>query len=346
MDSATKIDISPKCLKKLLAMAFPHERVVGERELTDGYCNRAYWIDFSTRDPVVLKAGPPEGTPMLRYEKDLIRREAQALQWTAKNTDVPVPKVLWEDYSCTELAGHYLFMEALEGVPYNTVKTGLIKKRGIKSVEYALGAMVKQLNSHKGKGFGYPHGLCENWYEAICTMFGWLLDDAEDYSIPLPVERKDFITTLLHLRPILDEVKEPRFVHWDLWPGNVMIRPQNTQRKSLQYASFSPKWWKENWEVSGLFDFERVLWADPLMEYNFGHEYPRHYFCQGYGEFSRLNSHEKLRRSLYDLYHLLVINVEDGPRKYGVKDFHQHFGALLMTHWKKLQQEMAKAGLL
>ena len=48
--------------------------------------------------------------------------------------------------------------------------------------------------------------------------------------------------------PALDAVAEPRLVHWDAWDPNFFVR---------------------NGEVTGLVDFERALWADPLMEAQF-----------------------------------------------------------------------------
>ena len=51
--------------------------------------------------------------------------------------------------------------------------------------------------------------------------------------------------------PALDEVQSPRLVHWDLWDGNVFVDPATAQ-------------------ITGISDFERSLWGDPLMEVNFG----------------------------------------------------------------------------
>jgi len=65
----------------------------------------------------------------------------------------------------------------------------------------------------------------------------------KDVTFAWPVER---IRALVAAHaPSLDEVREPRLVHWDSWDSNIFVA---------------------NGHVCGLIDFERALWADPLME--------------------------------------------------------------------------------
>ena len=51
-----------------------------------------------------------------------------------------------------------------------------------------------------------------------------------------------------HNLDVLDEVSEPALVHWDLWAGNVFVK---------------------DGKITGITDFERALWGDPLMEHYF-----------------------------------------------------------------------------
>ena len=46
----------------------------------------------------------------------------------------------------------------------------------------------------------------------------------------------------------LDQVTEPRFVEWDLWDGNVMVRAG---------------------KIVGILDHERAFYGDPLIEHGF-----------------------------------------------------------------------------
>ena len=50
--------------------------------------------------------------------------------------------------------------------------------------------------------------------------------------------------------PALDDVRVPQLVHWDLWDGNIFVEPKTGQ-------------------ITGIIDFERALWGDPLMEFQY-----------------------------------------------------------------------------
>jgi hypothetical protein len=73
-------------------------------------------------------------------------------------------------------------------------------------------------------------------------------------------------------------------------------------------------------EVVGLIDFERVLWADPLMEAQFLGKRGNDPIVDAYGEplFDRAGAVD--RRRLYDLYLSLVMTVECAYRNYPTDD--------------------------
>ena len=67
----------------------------------------------------------------------------------------------------------------------------------------------------------------------------------------------------------------------------------------------------ENKKISGIIDFERALWADPLMEYYFSDFMNNKDFCAGYGiNLNELDENSKIRRKLYNLYLYLVLKIE------------------------------------
>jgi len=114
----------------------------------------------------------------------------------------------------------------------------------------------------------------------------WLRKDAADLKVELP--HGVFEEAKRHWWA-LDEVQSPTLVHWDLWDGNIFV-DSNTGA------------------VTGLIDFERVLWADPLIETNFGS--PRPGFLEAYGETIVQTPGARSRRLLYDLYLYLIMVIE------------------------------------
>jgi aminoglycoside phosphotransferase (APT) family kinase protein len=91
----------------------------------------------------------------------------------------------------------------------------------------------------------------------------------------------------------LDEVTEPRFVEWDLWDGNVMVKDGS---------------------IVSIIDHERAFYGDPLIEGYFtgtvlrSFDYPSA-FLRGYGH-SQLTGAELTRRRLYTLHLMLVMVIE------------------------------------
>jgi aminoglycoside phosphotransferase (APT) family kinase protein len=91
----------------------------------------------------------------------------------------------------------------------------------------------------------------------------------------------------------LDEVDEPRYVEWDLWNSNVMVRAGR---------------------VVCIIDHERCFFGDPLMEAGFAAaELPAFGdptgFQRGYGH-ADLTPTEQVRRRLYNLHLALIMVIE------------------------------------
>src|SRR5262249_9675869 len=91
----------------------------------------------------------------------------------------------------------------------------------------------------------------------------------------------------------LHDVGEPRFVEWDLWDSNVMIR---------------------GGRIVSVIDHERAFYGDPLIERGFvAAELPAfgtaEPFMRGYGK-RELSEPEQIRRRLYSLRLVLIMVIE------------------------------------
>ena len=91
----------------------------------------------------------------------------------------------------------------------------------------------------------------------------------------------------------LDEVVEPRFVEWDLWDNNVMVK---------------------DGAIVSIIDHERAFYGDPLMEGYFAGTVLRSFgdssaFLRGYGR-GQLTESELTRRRLYTLHLVLIMVIE------------------------------------
>jgi len=93
--------------------------------------------------------------------------------------------------------------------------------------------------------------------------------------------------------PLLDVVVEPRFVEWDLWNSNTMVR---------------------DGRIVAIIDHERAFYGDPLIEAGFtAIDLPAigdpEAFMRGYGQ-PALTPDEAKRRRLYTLYLILIMIIE------------------------------------
>ncbi|HZU86628.1 MAG TPA: aminoglycoside phosphotransferase family protein, partial [Anaerolineaceae bacterium] len=269
-------------------------------ELTDGYFNACYRIDLSDGARCVLKVAPPDGVRILRYERDILRAEVETLRLVRARTTAPVPQVLAHDTSRQVLANDYFLMEFLPGVPLHKARPSLPPEAQAQ-IDRQLGGYLRQINEICGPCFGYfakpqPQGV--EWAQTFARMLGSVLEDGAAIGVVLPWPYEQFAALPRLGFAALAEITQPRLVHWDLWDGNVFVDPENAQ-------------------VTGLFDFERALWGDPLMETNFGYMAAEGSpFMQGYGMAMLDTPNKRLRRRLYAIYLYLIMIIECSYRNY------------------------------
>lgn len=140
-----------------------------------------------------------------------------------------------------------------------------------------------------------------------------LLADGEAADVELPRTAAKLLSLVDAHAAALDEVTAPCLVDWDLWDPNVFVDP-------------------ETLTVVGVIDFERVLWADPLMEAQFFFHRADGPMTDAYGAPLFGTPGAVARRQLYDLYLALVMTIECAYRHYPTDDIEQlGRGALAMV---------------
>ncbi|MFJ3667802.1 phosphotransferase family protein [Streptomyces sp. NPDC090106] len=327
MQSLTKRQLSPADLDALLrARAGTGCRV--EAELADGCFNTAYRVRLDDGRRAVVKLAPPAGTGVLRYERGIMATEAMVYRRLAKLPDgaVPTPELLYAD-------GEFLVVSFLDGTPWDKAAEGIGEPVG-RALRRELGGIAARLNqlvAEDGR-FGYPApeaGLsADSWPEAFGAMTDALLADGERWGVPLGAAPADVRRMVAEGAGALEEVTEPRLVHFDLWPGNVFVDrhgdgppgppglpgPQGLSGPSCPPGPHGPR-------VTGIIDHERAFWGDPaaeLVSLAFGGDIgPDSEVVAGYREaggtldFTPAFRH---RLALYRLYLGVLLVVECGPR--------------------------------
>ncbi|MFD5145066.1 phosphotransferase family protein [Streptomyces sp. NPDC058401] len=287
----------------------PDTRVTGSRELAGGTFNSVHLLTLDRgagRESAVLKVGPPAGTPLMTYEHALMRTEAEFYRRASAVPGLPVPRVLATGSDRTAIDGDHLLMTRLEGEPWARLRPGIGAEDQAR-LRAGLGRLVRGLHRVRGSSFGYPYadppaGAAGSWRTAFEAMLADVCADARRYRAPLPVDPDEVLGLVRARGRLLDQVKTPSLVHFDLWEGNILLAEREGRL-----------------EITGILDGERSFWGDPLADLVstalFGDITRDPAFLSGYRS-SPLTADERLRIAMYRTYLALIVLVEGVPRGY------------------------------
>lgn len=313
MDSITKSKISENQIRQLFKSAFGDKYILeGIVELKDGYFNTAYSITAKDGFKTILKVAPSKEIKLMRYEKNLMRAEVDTLNMIKEKTNVPVPKVYLYNSERDIIDNEYFFMEFINGIPLNKLKNSLSDENKEK-IYKQIGVYTRQINNICGECFGYisqGDRQFENWFDAFTALVEDVLIDGQEASVELPVSYEKLSGIIGSGKDILNNIVKPSLIHKDLWAGNIFIDP----------ISF---------EVTGIVDCERALWADPMMDFVFGYLEDKDGFNEGYGRNKAATDEEQCRKSLYRLYLYLILIIECKYRLYP-KDDQEKWGRKML----------------
>ncbi|ADL50241.1 phosphotransferase family protein [Clostridium cellulovorans] len=314
MESLTKNKQTRETIKSMVEKAFDGVSILKVEELKEGFFNVAYSLELSDGREVILKIAPPKDSIIMTHEKNIMYSEVKSMKMIAENTDVPVANIIYYDDTHTLCESDYFFMNKLSGKSYSTIMNELTDEEKRK-IDYQIGKLNAKINSITGNKFGYygqPEKQGYKWFETFVTIMKDAIEDANSMDIELGVEAKFILDLLEKDKEYFDEVKIPKFIHWDLWAGNIFI---------------------ENGAVTGLIDFERCLWADELMEVGFRTYGYNENFFSGYG-IDELTESQKVRAKWYDMYLFLIVTLECDYRHYGDRGAYQ-WGTDMTREWVK-----------
>ena len=304
MHSISKIQLSSDIAQAIVTAQFGEQaRLCAFTELREGYYNAAALLELEDGFKCVLKAAPPDSLRVLRYEKNIMKAEVKVMRMVKAQTGVPCPQIYCYDTSRRLLESDYFLMEYLPGTPFHKLRREL-SAGDQAEIERVMGRMARQINTITGEVFGYfaqPEAPGTGWGTCFGNMLRGLLLDGWEAKVALPLPYESLFGRLEAHFDVLDGVDTPRLVHWDLWEGNVLVDPV-TRR------------------VTGLIDYERALWGDPLMEFIFHNLDADSNYIQGYGAPLLATPEQRLRRLLYNAYFFLVLIIECPFRQYETDD--------------------------
>jgi aminoglycoside phosphotransferase (APT) family kinase protein len=300
MQSISKTVVGQSAAQQIVEGVFGADaRIRSFEELTEGYFNAAYAIELADGHKYVLKVAPPAAVRVLRYEQQIMSAEVAVMRLVREATTLPVPAIYDFDSSRRILDSPFFLMEFVPGVPLDKIRATLTPPEQ-QAIDRALGAYLRQMNDIVGQSFGYAAPAAQrhsSWAEAFQQMLDDVLADGAALDVALPMPYPALHQRLREQSAVLADVTTPLLVHWDLWDGNLFIDPHTKQ-------------------LSGIIDFERALWGDPLMEFQFRGLVEPPDFAAGYRRRMLETPRQRQRRILYDIYLYLIMVIECTYRQY------------------------------
>lgn len=319
MESKTKNRKTRRQIEAMAARAFGGIALAdGEAavmELKEGWFNAAYQVRLADGREVILKIAPPQGAEILQYEKNIMATEVASMRLARQNPAIPVPEIYCFDDAHDLCDADYFFMEKLAGDNLEHVKASLPAEMQA-AIDMRIGEIIRAINGFAGVYFGYdgnPDLRAATWKEAFIKIVNSVLDDAARKNAAFDYGYDEIRAVVLKHAAALEEITAPCLVHWDAWNPNFFVK---------------------DGKVTGILDFERALWAEPLMEAQF------RYFggdrisdaMRGYGKTSFTFAEEQ-RNQLYSLHLALVMHTECFYRHYDTDDVfnfsRQYIGATM-----------------
>jgi aminoglycoside phosphotransferase (APT) family kinase protein len=306
MESKTKNRKTREQVARMVERAFDGATLAdGEdavRELKEGWFNAAYDARLTDGREVILKIAPRPDAEVLAYEQNIMATEVATMRLVRANPAIPVPEIYYFDTARDICDSDYFFMEKLTGDNYEHVKASLPPAMQAE-IDRQIGVIVREINGFTGTYFGYDGNRDlrgATWKEAFINIVDSVLEDGRRKNADFGYTIDDIRAAVLQHAPALEEVTTPQLVHWDAWDLNFFVKDGH---------------------VTGILDFERALWADPLMEAQFralafGGVSDS---LRGYGK-TTFTHEEDARCHLYTLHLALVMKTECYYRNYDTDD--------------------------
>lgn len=316
MESLTKNKQNTETIRKMVEHFFAPIELRSYLELTEGFFNVAYLVELSDDRQVILKVAPKKDTVVMFYEKNIMFSEVKAMEMAKENGAIPVPALLGFDDSCQICQSPYFFMEKLAGNSLSSIKSQLSDSQ-LKNIYVKTGELNKQINGIICPCFGYPGQKelqGENWFPVFSNIVEAGLQDAANAHIELGLSPQEVKKHLAMDGAYFEEVKVPKLVHWDLWDGNIFVKDGN---------------------ITGLIDWERCIWGDPLLEVGFRTYSTNKDFLSGYG-LTEQTAFQERRALWYDIYLLILMSLECEYRCYETDDIYQWATKLLQQQFSRV----------
>lgn len=217
-------------------------------ELGSGLYNNIYKVKIQGQNPLILRVAPHNA----RVQGDgvLMMRNGYACKPFLAPIAHLLPRTIMVDFTQQVIERDYSFETFMEGERWDEIFTDLTAEEN-SALWYQLGEITRAIHAVRGQHFGSlsPGSQFDSWSQATLH---WLTDiiaslervelDSSDLQIIRDTARTHCAW--------LDEIKQPRLLHGDLWLVNILVKR-------------SP----EGPRITAILDPDYTSWGDPLADW-------------------------------------------------------------------------------
>lgn len=241
-------------------------RLVSAHEIGGGAFNTAFRLTAVDGRRWVLRVSPPAEHPHLFHvEHHLLRREHALTPWLTGIAPL-LPRIAGIDFTGQIFPRDAVLSEFIEGDNWDAVMPTLTAAEN-DVLWRELAGLLHRVHATPAPHFGWTHPEAPHasWSAFMLSAICGLLDDFRRLRLDDGLPRAWF-AEVERGADLLDGITEPRVLHGDPWPKNVLIRRDEGRLR-----------------IVALIDHERGLFGDPWQEWVFhGCDFPP-VFWEAYG---------------------------------------------------------------
>jgi aminoglycoside phosphotransferase (APT) family kinase protein len=243
----------PIAIEQICAMC---ERAFGQekkpeivQELGGGECNNTYVITFTDASKAILRVAPAPDKPCPGRDQEMMRNEHYFQPFFAPIAPL-MPKILQVDFTHQLINRDYMFQTFMEGERWSDIIEELTPEEN-RTLWQQLGRIAKTIHSIEGKAFGSPRTgtTSTHWSPQVIRGLTEIIQRLEAVQIDAS-DVKAVLEMAEQHSELLDEIRQPRLLHGDLWTFNVLIkRDQGNPR------------------ITAVLDSDGASWGDPMADW-------------------------------------------------------------------------------
>lgn len=240
-------EISPQDINKITERHFSSAAVDFEL-LKGGMFNTTYSVRLENGEKLILRIGPARRDVLLPFEQNLARAEKYSCELLEK-AGIPANRPLASDFSCKIIPRDYMIFEFIEGAALSDKS---IKRRNKPKLYRKTGELTKRFHQITGEYFGrisdsFRGVTYSSWSEYLFAELREMKNACIKNQVFTEDEYEKICAVFEAGKSFFDAVKEPRFVHADLWAGNIMVNPNGT-------------------DIAAVIDTDRCIFGDSDMD--------------------------------------------------------------------------------